>query len=78
MNGRVEVPLPQPGVPDSGEVSDKATQLGGWFAERPEAFWTLVICAVLAFIMLSLMQRPFVRGLVVGAIILGIIALAFL
>lgn len=74
---RVDVEIPKPEAPDSGDIINKGGEIGGWFADRPEAFWTLVIIAVLAWIVLSLLQRPFVRGLAVGAVILLIIALAF-
>lgn len=77
MLNRVEVDIPKPGTPDSDDIINKGGELGGWFADRPEAFWTLVIVAVLAWIVLSLLQRPFVRGLAVGAVILLIISLAF-
>jgi hypothetical protein len=77
VNRRVDVDIPKPGIPDSGDITEKGTQIGGWFAERPEAFWTLVIVGVAAWILLTLMKRPFVRGLAVGAVILTVVFLAF-
>ena len=44
-------------------------------ARRPVG---LVVVAVIALVIVSLLKRPFVRGLVIGAIILGIIALVWL
>jgi hypothetical protein len=71
----VDVDIPKS---DSGDLTDKGTQLGDWLTQRPDTFWTIVVVVIIAAILVPLMQRPFVRGLIIGAIILGIIALAWL
>lgn len=73
---RVEVP-DLPDAPGSDSIIDKLGNLAGWFADRPGAFWTLLLVGGLAFVVMAMLKRPFVRGLAVGAVILLVVALAF-
>ncbi len=71
MWSRVDVPVPD--APGSDEVVDKGGELGNWIAGQGSAFMIIVICLIGALIVMSMLKRPFVRGLVVGAIILAVL-----
>lgn len=73
MKPRVNI---DPEAPDSGEVIDRGGDFGSWLAERPETFWTLVLVGVVAFVIMGLLKRPFVRGLVVAAVIAIVVIIA--
>lgn len=70
---RTNIPVPNPKAPDSKDVVDKGNDLSQWLTHRGGAFWAIVVVAVAALIITSLLKRPFVRGIVIGAIILAII-----
>ena len=74
MNGRVEVPVP--GAPNPGDVTEKGSELSAWLASQGKPFFILIACVIGAFVVMSLLRRPFVRGLVVGAIVLALVAAA--
>jgi len=67
------VTVPDPKVPDPSDVVDKGNDASSWLATMPDAFWMLVVCGVVAVVVISLLKRPFVRGLVVGGIALAIV-----
>lgn len=73
--GRVDIP--KPGAPDSNDIKNKGDDAGDWLANRSGTFWMLVVVAVAALIIMSLLKRPFVRGLAIGAIILIVALVAF-
>ena len=70
MITRVEVPNPK--APSSEDISDKIKQFGGWLSHRGATFWGIAVAAIIATICMALLKRPFVRGLVIGVIVLVI------
>lgn len=71
----VEVPVPTP--PDSGDVTEKAGDLGTWLAHQGQPFFVLLLCLAGALIVMAMLKRPFVRGLLVGLAALAVLFLAF-
>lgn len=74
MNWRVDIPVPKPGADD---VTNKGTELGNWLAQSGSSVFIIILCLVGALVVMSMLKRPFVRGLLVGAIILFFLIMAF-
>jgi hypothetical protein len=70
---RTNIPVPNPKAPNSKDVVNKGNDLSDWLAHRGGTFWAIVVILVVALVVTSLLKRPFVRGIVIGGIILAII-----
>lgn len=75
MITRVEVPVPD--APDSGDVTEKAGDLGAWLSTQGRPFFIILVCVIGALVVMSMLKRPFVRGLLVGLVLLAIAYAAF-
>ncbi len=73
-----QVDVPVPGAPNPADVTEKAGDLSTWLASQGKPFFILVACLVGAGVLVSLLKRAFVRGLLVGAVLLAIAWAAFL
>lgn len=72
----LNVEVPDPEAPAPGDVIEKGDQVGDAISGlSPEAI-TLVAIAIIAFIVVVLLKRPFVRGLIVGGILLVVVIAA--
>jgi len=75
VNWRVDVPVP--GAPEPGDVTEKAGDLSTFLASQGKPFFVILACVVGALVVMSLLKRPFVRGLLVGVVLLAIVVAAF-
>jgi hypothetical protein len=74
LSAGVEVPIPKPEAPDPQDVLDGGQEGANWFASQGQAFWTIVIVAVMATIAMKAFKNPLVKGGVITIILIGIIA----
>ncbi len=70
------VNLPDPSAPKPEDAIEKGNEFSAWLANQGSAFWTIVFIAIMALVVMSLLKRAFVRGLVVGVIILIVAGIA--
>ncbi len=68
----LKVDVPVPGAPGAEDVTDKAGDLSAWLATQGKPFFVVLACLVGAAVLVGLLKRPFVRGLLIGAILLAI------
>lgn len=69
----VVVPLPTPGADD---VTRKAHDLSDLIAGGGKALIVIIMCLIGAAVVMSLIRRPFVRGLLAGGALLAFVWLA--
>jgi hypothetical protein len=70
----LEVDIPKPGVPDSGDIVDKGNDASNWVANLDQNSLKLIVIAVAAAILLWLFRRsPLLKGVLLGAVLLAIV-----
>lgn len=75
--GWLNVEVPDPKAPAPEDILDKGDQAGEALAGlSPEAL-TIIAILIAAAIGVALLQRPFVRGVVVGGLLLVVAIAAF-
>lgn len=70
--------IPKPGIPDVDEndIVDKGNDAGNWIASLSQTSWTIIVILIFAAIILWAVRRsPFLKGIVVCAVV-GLLALA--
>lgn len=70
VNLRTDIPVPN--APGADDVTRRGTELGNWLAHSGGSVFVIIICLIGAMIVMSLLKRPFVRGLVIGIAILAV------
>lgn len=73
----VDVPLPDPKAPDSGDILDKGGDATSWLAGRSSSFWTIVIILVVAAILTAAVKKSIVKGFLLGVVGLAILLIVF-
>jgi hypothetical protein len=66
------VDVPKPKAPDSGDIVDKGNDASNWLSARSGTFWTIIIILVVAALIAGALKKPFIRGLLIGVILLGV------
>ena len=72
----LNVEVPDPEAPAPGDVIDKGDQVGDAISGMSPEAMTLVAIAIIALVAMALLKRPFVRGLVIGGILLAVVVAA--
>lgn len=74
----VDVPKIPTEAPDSGDVVNWGDKFGNWLTDMsPTTMKLIVIAIVAAMIAGALRKSPFLKGAVIGVIIVGIAIMAF-
>ena len=74
----VDVPKIPTEAPDSGDVVNWGDKFGNWLTDMsPTTMKLIVIAIVAAMIATALRKSPFLKGAVIGVIIVGIAIMAF-
>jgi hypothetical protein len=72
MLGIPSVDVPKPKAPSSDDIVNKGNQGADWLSARSGTFWTIIVILVVAALIAGALKRPFIRGLLIGVILLGI------
>lgn len=67
------LPLPHPTMPDGKDITDKGNKAGDLIAGLSPAAWKIIVCIVAALIIMWLLKNPIVRGIVLGAALVGVV-----
>lgn len=70
-----KIPIPTK-APNSKDIVNKTHDAGDWLSVRSQSFWVIILILIVAAVITSLMKRPFVRGMIVGLIILAVVIAA--
>lgn len=70
---RVDVPVPDPKMPDSKDIVNKGNDAGDWLSVRSQSFWTIIVILIVAALVAGALKKPVIRGMLFGAVLLAIV-----
>ena len=68
----VDVPIPKPKAPDSGDILDKGSDAASWLSVRSGSFWIIIVVLIAAFLVAKALKKPLIKGILIGVILLAI------
>lgn len=73
LPSKVDVPVPDPKMPDSKDIVDKGSDAGDWLSIRSQSFWTIVVILIVAALVAGALRKPVIRGMLFGVVLLAIV-----
>lgn len=67
------VDIPKPTVPDGKSITDKGDKAGDLIAGLSPDALKIIVCIVAALVVMWLLKNPIVRGIVLGAALVGVV-----